>query len=65
MCQYIWKGVVVMKTVTDIKASVCKAALSAVSVCTRAMLLTSANSVASPVNGQAEPPKSLKKYRKF
>lgn len=53
------------KRLEDVKTKVLPTLLKIVPVCAALMLIINSNSTATSLNGQAEPPKGLKKYRKF
>lgn len=48
-----------------IYAKVISILVKAIPVCATLMLIINSNSTSTTINGQAEPPKGLKKYRKF
>lgn len=48
-----------------VKSKVVPAMLKLVPVCAALMLIINSNSTSTSLNGQAETPKGLKKYRKF
>ena len=53
------------KTLKKIQTKVVPALIKIVPVCAALMLVINSNSTSTLVNGQPEPPKGLKKYRKF
>lgn len=53
------------KVLEKIQTKVLPAMVKIVPVCAALMLIINSNSTSTTFNGQAEPPKGLKKYRKF